>query len=224
MPSRTRRKYRGGDNLSNCEKWVKANNLDDEKEKCKQMETKITFPTPGFFSSGPPPVTPMEVGVYGKGTKLNFGNWDGIYDGLFNPSAAQAPVVSKPYVGPQGRQLPKCAAYNKESGKNVYLANKEENRYSELCDSAQLPLCTQWKKRGDTWATTGPNGEFCNVAALPMGNTFSKLNTQSEANVNMDRVTYPLQRHPSGIIYASGNYDQYRGGKRSRRKSRKSRR
>ena len=115
----------------------------------------------------------------------------------------------------------KCDAYDRENGKNV---KKTGENYTDACDSAQLPTCTQWKKKGSTWATTGPNGEFCNVAALPIGSVFSKLNEQlSEANVNMDKATYPLQRHPSGVVYATGNYDQYYGGKR-RRKSRKSRR
>ena len=256
MPSKTRRKYRGGDNLSNCEKWAVDNSLSDiQKNQCKEMEKKIVFPTQSFFSKGKPksPITGEDV-IKGEDLKKEY--WDDIYKKLFNP-VVEAPVVSNTpqriqkqrstYImepmwkncniktpdgkfkvtGPNNSQseecnVNKCDAYDKEHGKNVL--KKMDGTYTDACDSAQLPTCTQWKKKGDTWATTGPNGEFCNVAALPMGNVFSKLNTQSEANVNMDRATYPLQRHPSGIVYASGNYDQYRGGKRSRRKSRKSRR
>jgi hypothetical protein len=230
MPSKTRRKYRGGDNLSNCEKWVKANNLDDEKDKCKQMEKEITFPTPGLFSSGPPPVTPRDIGVYSKGTKLNFGNWEGIYDGLFKPSAP-APVVASSYVPPQGRQLPVCNAYDRNTGKNVFKTS--DGKYTERCESSQLPKCTQWKSIGEgmdkKWATTGPNGEFCNVAELPMDNnlnfTRSKIDKQRDEVINMDRDNFPLKRYSTTINYGDAyRYNQYNGGKRSRRKSRKSRR
>ena len=128
----------------------------------------------------------------------------------------------------------KCNAYDKQTGKNV-IKNKD-GTYSQICDgrTPPLPTCTQWKSIDQgigirkKWATVGPNGEFCNVANLDeddnKNTTFSKLNTQSDEAVNSDRVTYPLRRHKTGIIYDKNNYDQYYGGKRSRRKSRKSRR
>jgi hypothetical protein len=244
MPSKTRRKYRGGDdlskNVSNCEKWLDSVNLSDKKDQCKQMATKLTFPlsagTFGFGAKPLPPRAPQDFKYIKKGSAIsNQEAWENVYNELFNPNAAPAPVVASSYVPPQGRQLPQCAKYNKESGKNVYLANKEKNFYSELCDSSKLPQCTQWKSTGEgmdkKWTITGPNGEFCDISALPMDTninyTKSKLNTQSDATVNMDREQYPLRRPSTAINYGhadnSQKYDPYFGGKR-RRKSRKSRR
>jgi hypothetical protein len=239
MPSKTKRKYRGGVNLSNCEKWLDSINLSEKKDQCKQMETKLTFPvsagTFGFGSKPLPPRALEDIGYIKKGSAVtNEEYWDEVYNKSFNPSAAPVPVVPSSYVPPQGRQLPPCTAYDRNTGKNVFLQNKQTNTYSERCDSSQLPKCSQWKSIDQgvgfdkKWATTGPNGEFCNVAELPMDNnlnyTFSKLNKQRDELVNMDKVTFPLKRYSTAINYGVNKYAQYNGGKRSRRKTRKSRR
>ena len=144
MPSKTKRKYRGGgDNLSRCKKWVNSNNLSDKELQCDKMQTKITFPSTGMMSgwlnSEPtaPPVAPIDVGDISKGTPINFNNWDTIYNGLFNPSSAPAPAPYPVYSAPaQVKQLPRCTAYNNQSGKNVFKTSN--GNYSELCDSKSL--------------------------------------------------------------------------------------
>ena len=232
MPSKTKRKYRGGDpaNLERCKKWVKSNDLADKQGDCEFMEKSINFPVSTMFSKGPPPVTRTDIGDISSGTKLNFLNWDDVRDGLKSPVAKPAPVVNAPLPQLPQKADPMCTAYDRTTGRNVLL--KEDGTLNfRVCDSSRLPKCTQWKAidQGSgfqkLWATTGPNGEFCNVAELPMddGSVFSKLHDQKVENVNMDRDKYPLRR-PRVMEYASGRYKQYLGGKKSRRKTRKSRR
>ncbi len=140
------------------------------------------------------------------------------------------------------KQLPLCTNYDRV-GANVYKNGVE---MSTECDSSNLPSCSKWVKALDgNWGVVGMKDgreSFCNVNGLPVDTNNvirNKLQaiegTREEAIqiANSDLATYPWVKpenkgktgNPYNITNKEvGRYNPFYGGKRSRRRTRKSRR
>ena len=162
------------------------------------------------------------------------------------PSSECIQQLSQPAVVQQSpvQQLSQCTAYDR-IGANVY---KNGIEMSSNCNSSTLPVCSKWQRDGSTsgnWAVVGMKDgreSFCNINALPVDTnnivrnklkSISGTREQAMLTANSDRSMYPFVK-PENIGVNGKAYDQtnkevdryapFYGGKRSRRRSRKSRR
>jgi hypothetical protein len=248
MPSRTRRNYRGGGPLETCQAYLKKNNLGENIDKCPKIIENVTFTPGGMFGStkakfndgGSPFDYTRWANKYDPAT-IEKNKQDEEKERMQNEKRKQDELAAE-----QARiaRLPQCNGYNKTTNAYVYKPspNTPIDKRTKNCKPPQL--CTKWSAKRDNrgnieeWFVTDNNGNVCDMQKLPKSPSGYDLYNNSR-RPDYERLNpnapVPLVQHLKEfqgvpISYADED-DQYnfiytplKGGKRSRRRTRKSRR
>jgi len=260
MPSRTRRNYRGGGSLENCQTYAKKNKLTpDQINKCADMIKGITFTSGGMFSSS--------KATRNDGESFTPTQWDTFWQDEVSPAAienkrmlasqqAETDRINKEQqkqreaAAEQARiaAIPACNGYNKKTDTYVYK-NPKTGQMGQCNSTNKLNDCTKWSSTKDNrgnpkdWFVTDNNGNLCKIKDKPVSPEGTNL-YETSSRTDYARLhpsdPAPLMRRskteyggiPINYPSPSDEYDWIlnpipdtkRGGRRSRRKSRKSRR
>jgi len=252
MPSRTRRNYRGGGPLENCQAFLKKNNSGENVDKCPKIIENVTFTPGGMFSSSTAKFTD-------GGSPFDYTRWANKYDpdtiernkqaaAAQAAAAAAARQAEAAAAAARIAALPACNGYNNKTDTYVYK-NPKTLQIGQCNSTDKLKDCTKWSSTKDgrgnpkDWFVTDANGQMCKIKDKPVSpegtNLYETSGRTDYARLHPEDPA-PLFRRPKTayggipIVYStpSEEYDWIlnpipdtkRGGKRSRRKTRKSRR
>jgi hypothetical protein len=253
MPSRTRRRnYRGGGPLETCQAYLKKNNLGENVDKCPKIIENVTFTPGGMFSSSKAKFndggSPFDYTRWAD--KYDPETIERNKQAAAAQAAADASAAAKSQAEAAAKlaAIPPCNGYDNKNDRYIYK-NPKTLQIGQCNSTNKLNDCTKWSSTKDgrgnpkDWFVTDDNGQMCKIKdelVSPEGtNLYETIGRTDYARLHPNDPA-PLFRRAKTeyggipISYASPSDaydwilnpipDTKRGGRRSRRKSRKSRR
>jgi hypothetical protein len=164
---KTRRSYKGGDNVSNCKTWAKNNKLSYAVDRhCAQMSDRIIFADPpSNFMLGLSKPSPNK---YKDGSEFKTTDWRKVIQEIEAEEQqkiqeikeAEQKKIEENKTRKRQQELsllPQCNKYNTQTGTNVFKTKKflythksnypvTEDITTDKCNPTNLPDCDSWSR------------------------------------------------------------------------------